>query len=41
VLRKWLFVDSKHAAFEDTMDAVAKRMLRNDERFGIVPRRRR
>jgi hypothetical protein len=38
ILRKWLWVDSKHDGFEETMEAVAKRMARNDPRFGIVPR---
>jgi hypothetical protein len=38
VLRKWLFVDSSHDDFEPTMEAVAKRMARNDPRFGITPR---
>jgi hypothetical protein len=37
VLRKWLFVDSKHDEFESTMEAVAGCMSRNDPRFGIVP----
>jgi hypothetical protein len=38
VLRKWLFVDSKHDHFEPTMEGVARRMARNDPRFGITPR---
>ena len=38
VLRKWLYVDSTHDNFELTMDAVAARMARNDQRFGIEPR---
>jgi len=38
VLRKWLFIDSTHEDFEPTMDAVAKRVARNDPRLGIVPR---
>ena len=38
VLRKWLFIDSTHEDFEATMEAVAKRVARNDPRFGIVPR---
>jgi hypothetical protein len=37
VLRKWLFVASTHDDFESTMEAVAKRIARNDPRFGIVP----
>ena len=38
VLRKWLFVASTHDDFESTMEQVAKRIARNDPRFGIVPR---
>ena len=38
VLRKWLFVDSTHPDFEATMESVARRMARNDPRFGIVPK---
>lgn len=38
VLRKWMFVDSTHEAFESTMEAVVKRVARNDPRFGILPR---
>jgi hypothetical protein len=38
VLRKWLFVDSTHPAFESTMEAVARCVARNDSRFGVVPR---
>jgi hypothetical protein len=38
VLGKWLFVDSTHDDFESTMEAVAKRIARNDPRFGIVPK---
>ena len=37
VLRKWLFIDSTHADFESTMEAVAKHMASNDPRFGILP----
>src|SRR5438105_381982 len=37
VLRKWLFIDSSHDDFESTMDAVAKRVARNDPRFGVLP----
>jgi hypothetical protein len=37
-LRKWLFIASAHADFESTMEAVAKRMARNDLRFGILPK---
>jgi hypothetical protein len=38
VLRKWLFIDSTHEDFESTMEGVAKRMVRNDMRFGVTPR---
>jgi hypothetical protein len=38
VLRKWLYIDSMHEDFESTIEAVAKRIARNDRRFGIVPR---
>ena len=40
VLRKWLFIESTHADFEATMEAVAARIVRNDPRFGITPRSR-
>lgn len=39
VLRKWMYIDSKHEDFESTMEAVARRIVRNDARFGIVPHR--
>jgi hypothetical protein len=38
VLRKWLYIDSTHADFETTMEGVARRIDRNDRRFGILPR---
>jgi hypothetical protein len=38
ILRKWLYIDSKHEDFERTIEAVARRMARNDPRFGIVPK---
>jgi hypothetical protein len=41
VLRKWLYIDSKHRNFERTMESVARRMSLNDRRFGIVPAVRR
>jgi hypothetical protein len=37
VLRKWLYIDSRHGDFESTMEAVASRVVGNDPRFGIVP----
>jgi len=41
VLRKWLFIDSGHDQFESTMESVARRVARNDRRFGIAPAVRR
>ena len=38
VLRKWLYVDSRHDDFEATMERVAEAIARNDQRFGIEPR---
>jgi hypothetical protein len=40
VLRKWLYIDSTHRKFEATMEAVARCMSRDDQRFGIAPRAR-
>ena len=40
VLGKWLFFDSTHDDFESTMEAVAKRVAKNDPRFGILPKSR-
>jgi len=40
VLQKWLYIDSTHRKFESTMEAVARCMARDDQRFGIVPRSR-
>jgi hypothetical protein len=40
-LRKWLYIDSSDRTFEPTMEAVARRMARNDPRFGVVSRARR
>jgi hypothetical protein len=37
VLKKWLYIDSRHARFETTMTAVAAAIARNDQRFGIQP----
>ena len=37
VLRKWLYIDSTHRNFESTVESVAKRIARNDPRFGVVP----
>jgi hypothetical protein len=41
VLKKWLYIDSRHAEFESTMERVANAIARDDPRFGIHPRRRR
>ena len=38
VLRKWLYVDSRHEHFETTVEGVARAVARGDERFGIQPR---
>ncbi|MGA2877704.1 MAG: hypothetical protein ABSG13_02005 [Bryobacteraceae bacterium] len=38
VLRKWLFIPSAHEDFESTMQAVAKQVVNNDPRFGILPK---
>jgi hypothetical protein len=37
VLKKWLYIDSRHEDFESTMQGIAKAMMRNDRRFGIRP----
>ena len=41
VLRKWLYIDSRHDDFEPTMERIAHAMARNDQRFGIQPRMKR
>ncbi len=38
VLRKWLYIDTRHDEFERTMERVAGGMARDDQRFGIRPR---
>ena len=38
VLKKWLFIDSRHEDFEPAMERVLKAIARNDQRFGIRPR---
>jgi hypothetical protein len=40
VLRKWLYIDSRHRHFESTMERLAKAVARNDPRFGVHPRPR-
>src|SRR5215813_3493990 len=37
ILRKWLYIDSRHEDFESTMQRVAEAVGRNDRRFGIRP----
>jgi len=37
VLRKWLYIDSRHDEFEATMERVAEAIANNDARFGIHP----
>ena len=37
VLKKWLYIDSRHEEFETTMERVAEAVARNDRRFGIQP----
>jgi hypothetical protein len=40
ILKKWLYIDSRHDEFEPTMERVAEAIARDDERFGIRPRPR-
>jgi hypothetical protein len=37
ILKKWLYIDSRHAEFELTMERVAEAIANNDPRFGIYP----
>lgn len=37
ILKKWLYIDSRHEDFEPTMESVAKAMALDDQRFGIRP----
>jgi hypothetical protein len=37
ILKKWLYIDSRHEDFEPTMERVAKAIARDDPRFGIHP----
>ena len=37
ILRKWLYIDSRHEQFDLTMERVAKAIARDDMRFGIYP----
>jgi len=38
ILKKWLYIDSRHAEFEATMERVSRALARGDARFGIDPR---
>lgn len=40
ILKKWLYIDTRHEEFERTMERVAEAMARDDRRFGIRPRPR-
>ena len=40
ILKKWLYLDSRHADFEPTLERVARAVARDDPRFGIHPRPR-
>jgi hypothetical protein len=37
ILKKWLYIDSRHEEFEPTIERVAQAMARDDPRFGIHP----
>jgi hypothetical protein len=37
ILKKWLYIDSRHEGFEPTMERVAEAIKRDDQRFGIHP----
>ncbi len=38
ILKKWLYLDSRHEDFEPVMESVARAIARDDRRFGILPR---
>jgi len=38
ILKKWLYLDSRHPDFEPTMERLAAAIARDDPRFGIHPR---
>ena len=40
ILKKWLYIDSRHEDFEPTMQRVAEAVKRDDHRFGIHPHAR-
>jgi hypothetical protein len=37
ILKKWLYIGSRHDEFELTMERVAEAIAKNDPRFGIYP----
>jgi hypothetical protein len=37
MLKKWLYIDSRHEDFEPATQGVAKATARNNWRFGINP----
>ena len=37
ILKKWLYIDSRHDDFEPVMERIAEVIARDDRRFGIVP----
>ena len=38
VLKKWLYIDSRHDDFESTMERIARAVARGDPRFGVLPK---
>jgi hypothetical protein len=41
ILKKWLYIDSRHEDFEQTMERVAKAIARDDQRLAFILFRRR
>jgi hypothetical protein len=37
ILKKWLYIDSRHEDFDLTMERVAETIASDDQRFGIQP----
>jgi|SRR5579862_546278 len=37
ILKKWLYIDSRHQDFDLTLERVAQAIARGDPRFGIQP----
>jgi hypothetical protein len=37
ILKRWLYIDSRHEDFEQTMEGIAKAIACDDQRFGIHP----